>query len=354
MNHAVGTWAALLLADPSPNLRRLVLTELLHRPCDDLEVVELKRIRSGDHLVRDLVQVQAADGSWKGTDLGGTATKPSVRATACALMRLGYLGSGPEDEAVARGAEYLFSRQQSDGSWSLAGMAWPGRVDRERETRDHAMIPMQTAMPLRAVAMCGYASDSRAEKAYQWLLSTCLDDGAWPTGIASGKYGGVAGYRRIAHSRWGCRTNTTAALLCLALHPVLRAGGQAGRALDLLLGRESQDRQCLGYEVARIIGVEPHGGTLTYFARYDLALMLDLCWRIGATLDDERVADMVTVVEGWQSQFGLWQYSSAPQASRWVTFDLLRSLSRLDDTGSWVSMEPHTPFQAYPKRHSRY
>ena len=35
------TWAALLLADPSPCLRRLVLRDLLGRQADDPEVREL-------------------------------------------------------------------------------------------------------------------------------------------------------------------------------------------------------------------------------------------------------------------------------------------------------------------------
>jgi hypothetical protein len=35
------TWAALLLADPSPCLRQLVLRELLYRPEGDPEVSEL-------------------------------------------------------------------------------------------------------------------------------------------------------------------------------------------------------------------------------------------------------------------------------------------------------------------------
>jgi hypothetical protein len=37
-----------------------------------------------------------------------------------------------------------------------------------------------------------------------------------------------------------------------------------------------------------------------------------------------------------------------------VTFDLLRSLSRIDETGDWLSAEPRTPFQAYPRRARRY
>jgi hypothetical protein len=216
------------------------------------------------------------------------------------------------------------------------------------------MVPLQTGLPLRSLAACGYSTNPRSELAYEWLLEQRLDDGAWPTGLASGNYGRVAGYRRLAHSRWGCRSNTTAALSCLALHPQRRSSIEARRALDLLLGRETRERQPLGFEVARIIGVEPTTGFLTYFARFDLALVLDLAWRIGASLEDERIADIVTFVEGMQGDYGLWEYAPRPRASCWVTFDLLRSLSHLDDTSNWLSREPRTPFQAYPRRPTRF
>ena len=38
---------------------------------------------------------------------------------------------------------------------------------------------------------------------------------------------------------------------------------------------------------------------------------------------------MVAFVSELQGPFGLWEYAARPQASRWVTFDLLRSLLRL-------------------------
>jgi hypothetical protein len=82
--------------------------------------------------------------------------------------------------------------------------------------------------------------------------------------------------------------------------------------------------------------------------------MLDFCWRVGATLEDQRLANLVEFVRGLQGTYGLWEYTPRPQISRWVTFDLLRSLSRLDKTGDWLSLEPRTPFQAYPKQERRY
>ena len=344
------TWAPLLLADRSPAFRLLVLRDLLHRPADDAEVRELAGLRETDPLVADLIDLQEPDGSWKGGTPAWPVRGNDVRSSALALGRLGYLGFGPEHPAVQRGAEHLFSLQQEDGGWGL-----PKTGERETDEREgYSMIPLQTAMPLRGLVACGYATDPRAERGYEWLLAQRLPDGAWPTGIASGNYGGVAGYRRLAHSRWGCRSNTTGALACLALHPTRRTSSEAQRALDLLLGRETREQHALGFEVARLIGVEPARGFLTFFARFDLAQILDLCWRTGATLEDERIAEMATYVRDLQGPYGLWEYMPRPQASRWVSFDLLRSLSRLDQEGDWLSWEPRTPFQAYGKRDRRY
>ena len=341
--------AALLLADPSPCLRWLVLRDILGRTEDDSEARELVELRGADSLVTGLLTLQGPDGAWAGGDLAWPGSADRLRATARALVRLGYLGFGPEHPAVRRGAEYLFGKQRTDGAGDL-----PEDRDEAEERGTYTMVPLQTALPLRGLAACGYATDPRAEHAYDWLLAQRLLDGAWPTGIAAGNYGRVAGYRRLAHSRWGCRSNTTGALLCLALHPDRRRSPEARRALDLLLGRETREQYSLGFEVARTVGLEATRGFFTYYARFDLAQVLDLCRQVGAGLEDERVADLVGFVRGLQGPRGLWEYAARPQGSRWVTFDLLRSLSRLDDAGDWLSAEPRTPFQAYPRRTRRY
>jgi hypothetical protein len=342
------TWLPLLLADPSPHLRLLVLRELLGRPGDDDEVQELESLREQDPVLRELLALQNEDGSWRAGEGAGESWQ-RIQTTSRALIRLGYLGYGPHDGAVQKGAEYLFSQQQTDGSWPLP------RSKGEREMQEpYSMIPLQTGIPLRALAAAGYATDPRAERAYDWLLACRLPDGAWPTGLKAGKRVFPAGYRRLAHSRFGCRTNTSFALAALALHPSRRSSPAARRALDLLLAHESLQAPYLGQEVARSVGVERAGGFFTYFARYDVAFVLDLCWRVGASLEDGRVADMVAFVKGLQGAYGLWTYAAHPQASRWVTFDLLRSLSHVDQATDWVSLEPRTPFQPYPKRPRRY
>jgi hypothetical protein len=106
--------------------------------------------------------------------------------------------------------------------------------------------------------------------------------------------------------------------------------------------------------VARIIGVEPPRGYLTYFAKYDLALILDMCRRVGASKDDDRVDDLVKFIRSMRGPHGLWEYTARPEVSRWVTFDILRSLSSIDNSTDWISMEPRTPFRPYPKTRKRF
>jgi len=317
------------------------------RPEEDQEAAELAVLRRSDPLVTDLVGQQQPDGSWPRGESGSTGS--TIQRTAQALMRLGYLGFGPDLPAVARGAEYLFSVQEVDGAWPLA----PEGSDSNRY-ENYDRIPLQTALPLRGLAACGYATDARSEQAYEWLLSTRLDDGAWPTGYVSGSYGYVAGYRRLAHSRWGCRSNTTGALICLALHPERRHGAEAIRGLDLLLGRETSERQTLGFDLARTLGFEAARGFFTYYGPFDLALLLFLCRQIGASATDDRVARVLSFVQESQGEYGLWRYANRPAATRWLTFDLLRTLSGFNASEEWISLEPRTPFSPYPTRDKRY
>ncbi len=344
-------WVPLLLADRSACLRILVLRELLDRPVDDPEVVELRGIQDDDPLVSSLLKTQSQDGSWK--DAGsraGSTEGGRLRATAFALMRLGYGGLDREHRAIKRGVEFVFAAMKGNGTWPM-----PKAYDSVAEpARGYTMAPSQTSIPLLAVAAVGCATDPRAERAYDWLLEQRLDDGAWPVGKIGKVYGYQAGYRQVPHSRWGCRTNTTLALTCLALHPTRRTGTAARRALDLLLARETRDRQNLGLNVARVVGAEPQRGVVTYHARFDPALILDLCWRIEAARTDERVDDLVRWIVEQQGPYGLWEYEPRPEASRWVSFDILRSLSRLDSSTDWLSSEPRTPYVSYPKKPRRF
>ena len=321
----------------------------MHRSDDDSEVDELRELREEDPLVKDLLNSQNSDGSWNMQTITQITSGDRFYATVHALNRLGYLMFDSTYPSIQKGVEYVFSKQCKDGSWPMRG-----KKQLTEEDKGYTMMPMQTAIPLLALAACGYAADERAEKAYNWLIEQKLDDGAWPVGIVSGVYGGIAGYRRLAHSRWGCRINTTTVLNCFAHHPKRCKSVEAQRALDLILGTNMKLRHNLGFVVARLIGVEKSYGNVTYFAKFDIAHILDLCWRVGASEDDDRITDFIDFIKKEQGKYGIWEYSAHPQANRWLTFDLLRSLSKLDKDADWISLEPQTPFRAYPKKIKRY
>lgn len=181
-----------------------------------------------------------------------------------------------------------------------------------------------------------------------------MEDGAWPTGMANGVYGYVAGYRRIPHSRWGCMSNTTAAVTCLSLHEKRRKSVAARRGLDLLLGRETRERQHLGHDIARTIGFEPSTGFITYYARFDNAHIIKLCSRLEAATHDTRIKDLIDYIIGEQGKYGLWNCINKPQATKWITYDILLSLRGILPVSDWESFEPRTPFQPYPPKRKRY
>ncbi|MBN2238408.1 MAG: terpene cyclase/mutase family protein [Dehalococcoidales bacterium] len=338
------TWVSLLLTDPSPNLRLLVLRELLGYPPDDDEVLELEMIREQDPVVQGLLSLQNTDGSFRTKDGMGDGWS-GIKTTSQALVRLGYLGFTREYPAIQKAVDFLFRHQLKDGSWPIP----------KNETDDaYSVIPLQTGLPLRGLAACGYATDPRSEKAYDWLIRQGLPEGGWPGGIKSEQYVFPAGYRRLPHSKYGCRSTTSFAVSALALHPERRVSGEARRGLDLLLAQDALQAANMGHEIAKITGKEKDRGYFTYFARYDIAFILDLCWKVGASLEDERVSAMVEFVKGLQSEYGLWEYPAHPEASRWLSFDLLRSLARIDTETDWISLQPVTPFQTYPKKPRRY
>ena len=337
------SWTSILLSDPSPNLRYLVLQHLLN---EHDEAKELEDTRLDDPIIKRLLASQNQDGSWGQESIMGNAPQGKIQTTSQALTRLGYLEL--THPAIDRGVEYIYSQQLEDGSWPLDNYQ-EGLENRE----GYDTISLQTSLPLRGLAETGYANDPRSEKAYDWLLRQRLPDGAWPTGVTDGVYGYVAGYRRLPHSRWGCRSNTTSAVMCLSLHPTRRKSIETRRAMEHLLSRETYERYNLGYDVARTVGIEASTGFITYYAHFDAAQILTLVSRLEASISDRPVKNLVHYIMTQRGENGLWMYPK-PQASRWITYDILRSLKGAINETDWLILEPRTPFQTYPAKKKRF
>jgi hypothetical protein len=344
-------WTPLLLSDSSSILRHLVLTELLNKSDQDSEVTSTKELRFNDTLLKPLIQQQNKDGSWNPGIIYNSDHRGIFQTTCDVLKRLGYFGFDSTFNFVSKAVDYIFQSQNDDGSWNSS-------LSNENESFNNSkdFIPLDTAIPLRSIIACGYAEDKRSKLAFDWLLERQLDDGAWPTGKAGGGiYRGRAGYRKLPLSKLGCRSNTTGVLTCLAYHPKLKQSNEAKRAMEHLLACQTRDRQTLGYEVSRIVGFEATTGILTYYAKIDHLLTLDLSWRIGVSKDDKKLKNIISFLMESVNKFGLLLYLPNHEASRWITFDLKRSIKNLSEEDSnWISEDFEIPFQKYSKINRRF
>lgn len=328
---------ALLLADRSPALRFRALVEVDGLPLDDPEVAALASELGSSDVVESVMASMESD----------------LRGMSFALCRLDFLGLTRGHPAVDSLAEKIFDFQKKDGSWPYFGYASLDKKSKLPPDEGYNWRPLQVALPLRGLAAAGYAEDPRAERAYEWLLAHRFDDGSWPYGQAGvQKAGAVAGYRKLPRSE-GCRATTTGALACFARHPERRTSDEARMAMDLLLQRETREEWALGAEVSRLTGAEPVRGFATFYARHDLAFILDLASRIGIAPEDVRIADLVGFLMSKRGPHGLWEHPRNPQLTRWLTLDILSSLRRLE-SGDWVGRDLRADFRPYPKARRRY
>ena len=339
--------AALLLGDPSPSLRWRAAVELEEAPDDDAEVMAWRAEIDARSDIRALV-----------AQLGAPSGNPQIAGyLLCQLVHLGY--RGPE---LSTAVEAIFALQQPDGSWSAsANDEQPAKANRGRkqaEAEGPRFITMLTVVPLRGIAAAGFATDPRAEHAYEWLLGVRLPDGSWPAGPkADLGEGGRASlpekeYRRLTRGE-GCRSATTGAVACLALHPERRRSEAARIGVDHLLARETRDESTLGWEVSRLVGLERAMGRLTFYVIFDLAFVLDLASRCGVSAQDRRVRELVAYLETLRGPYGLWKHPVHPQLSGWLTFDLESSLRRLRDA-DWTGNEEPASFTPYRRGPRRY
>ncbi|TCC10927.1 hypothetical protein [Kribbella soli] len=304
----------LLLGDPSASLRWRAAVELEGAANDDDDVMAWQGEIAASPAVQSLLG-----------RLAGAERPQDAGYLLCQLAYLGY--RGPE---LATAVEAIFSHQQPDGSWPL-------RLDDRpagKPSDGPRFITMQTVVPLRGIATAGFATDPRAERGYEWLLRERLHDGSWPSGPKA-DLGGPGRppppekqYRRLTRGD-GCRSATTGAVACLALHPQRNRSDAARIGVGHLLDREIRDESTLGWEVSRLVGLERAMGQITFYVAVDPAFLLDLASRCGAATDDRRVHALVTWLESRRGPYGLWQHPTHPQLSRWLTFDLESSLRRM-------------------------
>jgi hypothetical protein len=127
---------------------------------DDAETIALWSRRNEYGPIAAILDALREDGSW---DTPGRDYQ-KYRGSLWQIIFLGEFHASGDDERVRRGAEYAFSRQLPDGSWSCNG-------------KPAASIPCLTANVARGLARIGYARDERVVGALAQIAGIYRDKG---------------------------------------------------------------------------------------------------------------------------------------------------------------------------------
>ena len=143
-----------LLEPENPAVAVLTRRTLLGEAEDDIATAELWTRRNEYAPVAAILGAQLEDGSWAAPardyqKYGGSLWQ---------VHMLGELWASGEDPRVQKAAEYAFSRQLADGSWSTSNK------------RPDGSIPCLTANVARALARMGWARDERIVAALACLV----------------------------------------------------------------------------------------------------------------------------------------------------------------------------------------
>lgn len=143
-----------LAGEDNPAVAVLTRRTLLGE-ADDARTAALWSGRNTYSPVAAILDAQREDGSW---DIP-SADYQKYRGSLWQIVLLGELYANGDDERVRKGADYAFSRQLADGSWSATNM------------RPDGSISCLTANVARGLARLGYERDERVAAA----LGYCAD-----------------------------------------------------------------------------------------------------------------------------------------------------------------------------------
>ncbi|WP_207539235.1 squalene--hopene cyclase [Sabulicella rubraurantiaca] len=146
-----------------------------------------------------LLREQEADGSWY-----GRWGVNYVYGTWSALTALNAAGLPHAHPAIRRAVSWLVARQNADGGWGEDGMSYPARGGTRPDAPLPApSSASQTAWAILGLMAAGEADHPAVARGAEWLMSRQGPDGGWPeedytgTGFPRVFYLRYHGYRRI-------------------------------------------------------------------------------------------------------------------------------------------------------------
>jgi hypothetical protein len=156
-----------LLEPESPGVRYLAMRDLVQLPEDDPELGEARRIAHTTGPIAAILAAMDPAGYWTEP---GPGYNPKYRSTVWSILLLAQLGAlAGQDERIDRACAYLLDHALAQGGQFSTSGAPSGTVDCLQGNLCWALTEI------------GY-SDTRLEKAYEWMARTVTGEGMAPVG----------------------------------------------------------------------------------------------------------------------------------------------------------------------------
>jgi hypothetical protein len=268
-----------------------------------------------------ILRRQQPDGSWlyagnqPGLPFGEDYTQLETYRRFGQLLAI--YGLDRRHPAIRKAAEYLFTRQTSEGDF--------------RGIYGRQYSPNYTAGIAELLIAAGYAEDERLDLCFRWLLFTRQDDGGW-----------AIPWRTLGHntqtamawpltleperSRPSAHLVTGVVLRAFAAHPAYRSS-EAGRRAGALLASRIFERDAYPDR-----GAPDYWRKITFpFWFTDIVSALDALGRLKPARHSEKITHALEWLRGRQGKDGVFRVyilknRSVPNLEFWITLAICRVL----------------------------
>lgn len=319
-----------LLEPQMPGVRYLTLRDLLCRPAGDSELQQAHQAAHQQGAISNILAHMDPAGFW---ERPGPGYGPKYRSSVWSIILLAQLGASVHlDERIARACEYMLDHALAPGGQFSYSGAPSGTIDCLQGNLCWALTELG-------------CTDSRLEKAYEWMARTVTGEGIAPAGerkaaLRYSAYKCAPNFACGANNRLPCAWGAAKVMLALASlpserrTPIIDSAIQAG--LDFLLG---VDPATAAYPTSE--GQAPNRSWWKFgfpvFYITDVLQLADVLTRLGCGRDP-RLANLLQIIRQKQDAKGRWSleydyagktwgnYGAKDQPNEWVTLRAIRVL----------------------------
>lgn len=329
-NHYVEPVLDWLLEPDPPAVRYLTLRDLLDTPADDLDLIQAHQAAHQQGAIPKILSHMDPAGYW---ERPGPGYGPKYRSTVWSLILLAQLGASiHQDERIARACEYSLENAQAPGGQFSYSGAPSGTIDCLQGNLCWAITELGS-------------TNSRLEKAYEWMARTVTGEGIAPVTekkapLRYSAYKCGPNFACGANNKLPCAWGAAKVMLAFAClppehrTPLIQRAIQTG--VDFLLGI---DPATAAYPTSD--SQPPNRSWWKFgfpvFYITDLLQIADILVRLGYG-QDPRLVNLLNLVRKKQDPNGYWKleydytgktwgnYGTKDQPNKFVTLRALRVL----------------------------